>query len=105
MGKLHKVCLTRAELVRVLLAFGGQQQPRTGTSHVKYHCWVRGLKKVVIIDESIDEFCPRSHTALWYIVLKQLGVSWEEFYAADREVARRAGVPHQPPETGQPALA
>lgn len=101
MGKLRKVCLTRAELLDVLTAYGAALQPRKGTSHVKYHCWVRGQKKSVIVDESINEFCPHSHTALWFIVLKQLGVSWEEFYAADSAVARRAGIEHRLPETGR----
>jgi hypothetical protein len=34
---------------------------------------------------------------LWFIVLKQLEISWETFYAADPKVARRAGLPYRKP--------
>ena len=103
-GKLRKVVLSRSEVVRILLAFNGAEQPqRSGTSHVKYFCWVRGVKKSVTIDASISEFPPDSYSALWFIVQKQLEVSWDDFYAADPDVAKRASVNHRIPATGLPA--
>ena len=97
MAKLRKVLVTRQELIRCLLAFHGEEFPRTGTSHARYRCLVNGQARHVTVDESIDEFTPRSHTPLYYIVLHQLQVTWEDFYAADAGIASRAGIPHRPP--------
>jgi hypothetical protein len=97
MAKLRKVVLTRREVLDCRKAFGAVERPRGSTSHRRFECLIHGQKRLVDIDESIDEFGPDSYSALWFIVLKQLQVTWEAFYAADRGVARRAGIPHRPP--------
>jgi hypothetical protein len=96
-GKLRKVVLKPHEVLDCLKAFGGEEQPATATSHRKYHCWVRGQKKIVTFDTGTKEFLPETFGPLWGMVIKQLGISWQEFYAADHGVAKRAGIPHVPP--------
>ena len=97
MGKLRKVVLSRAEVTRIVLAFSGEEKSRTATSHVRYRCVVNGQVRLVTVDESIKEFAADSHTALFYI-REQLGVSWDDLYAADPDVAKRARVDYKKPK-------
>src|SRR5438093_10015161 len=98
MARLRKVVLSRAEVTKIVLAFHGEEKARTATSHVRYRCLVNGEVRLVTVDESIQEFAPDSHSPLFYIVRQQLQVSWEEFYAADPDIAKRAQVAYRCPE-------
>lgn len=98
MPKLRKVILKRQELLAILRAFGATEHPQRGTSHRQFDVTIKGRHCRVTVDESIDDFNPAdTYGPLWVIVNKQLQISWEDFYSADRQVARRANVRHRPP--------
>lgn len=93
-----KVPLTPAEVLACILAFGAVQQPPKATSHVQYHCMIRGQQVTITFDTGVRLFTPDTRGPLWGIVRKQLCVEWHEFYAADASVARRSGIPYNPPK-------
>ena len=102
---MHKLVLKRRELVQMLEHNSFVALGRRGTSHVRYRGVIDGVAILVTIDESIDEYQARSHTALYYIVSTELGFfgegrgsaneGWERFYAGHPDIARRAGVTYR----------
>lgn len=106
MPKFRKLVLKRRELIALLTHNGLVVEKRVGSSHVRYRGVVDGAEKCVDVDESIDDFAPRSFEPLYYIVSSQLAffgerrnipakVGWQRFYAGHPDIARRAGVPYK----------
>ncbi len=104
--KLRKLVLKRRELIALLEHNGFVVDKRVGSSHIRYRGNVDGQEKCVDVDESIDDFAPRSFQPLYYIVSSQLGffgevnnlpakVGWERFYAGHPDTARKANVPYK----------
>ena len=102
---MRKLVLPRRELVAMLEHNGFVALGRRGTSHLQFRGTIEEQTRIVTIDEGIDEYQPRSHTALYYIVSAQLGFfgegqgsaneGWERFYAGHPDIARRAGVTYR----------
>lgn len=99
---MRKVTLSRRELIALLEHNGFVARGRRSTSHVRYEGVVDGRTRFVDVDETIDEFAPKSHAVLYYIVNSQLGFSqhgmkagWERFYAGEPRLARRAQLPYR----------
>ena len=103
---MRTVVLSRRELVALSehngFTPGGR---RSGTSHVRYQGVVDGRRRFVDVDQTIDEYHPRSHGVLYYIVSSQLRffgedigpaeAGWRRFYGGEPGQARRAQVPYR----------
>ena len=102
---MNKVVLSRRELIALLVHNGFTElPPRSGTSHRRYRGIVDGQTRFVDVDDSIDEFSPKSHGVLFYIVSSQLrlmdsarnaNTAWERFYAGEPSIARKAQVAYR----------